>query len=333
MRKMVAGLVLLGILLGLGLWRNEKCRASYEQSFFAMDTFYRVQLVMDQGLDGGKAVADVQAEVARIEALTSRYATADGGNVAMINAQAGLNPVQVDSELYDLLAFSKKWSEKTEGDFSLTVGPLVDLWAKQKPPNAQELDLALSLVDDDALVLNQAESTVFLLEKGMSLDLGAVAKGYALDRAKAIVETYGFKDGMIDGGGSIVTFGVNPKGQPWQIGLAHPRRSETLICRLALSDLAVISSGDYQRYFEYEGKRYHHILDPHTGYPAQGVMAVTILAPSATVADILSTAVFVGGSEKLSAYQEMMTGAMLMDDQQSMIRAGDFDKYEIKEKP
>jgi thiamine biosynthesis lipoprotein len=169
-------------------------------------------------------------------------------------------------------------------------------------PDKDELARARALVDYRSVVLDRAGMTVFLLKEGMGLDLGAIAKGYATDRAAAVLRSRGVMSALIDAGGNVYALGRKPtglrRGEQWTIGVQHPRRPDEYLATIGLEDETAVTSGDYQRYFEVNGVRYHHLLDPATGYPARGFVSVTIVSESSTEADAMSTSVFVLGPER-----------------------------------
>jgi thiamine biosynthesis lipoprotein len=168
---------------------------------------------------------------------------------------------------------------------------------------------------------------------GMALDLGAVAKGYALDRAAGVIVSQGIQSGLINAGGDIVAIGAKAKNRPWKIGVQNPDQSNSILAVIALNDKAVVTSGDYERFFEKDQKLYHHILDPCTGFPAGGLRSVTIIASNGIIADMAATAVFVMGKEKGLRFIESSKGlaCLLMDSNGSItVSSGDQDLFQIK---
>ena len=158
--------------------------------------------------------------------------------------------------------------------------------------------MALSLVDYRKVIIDEEKKTVFLEKQGMGLDLGGIAKGYAVDKMADILKQEGITSFLINAGGNVYAYGVKPKGNPWRVAITDARNPEDFIGVLPAENLSIVSSGDYQRYFEENGKAYHHIMDPSTGYPVEGRHGTTVLFPSSTYADGLSTALFVLGPER-----------------------------------
>ena len=214
-----------------------------------------------------------------------------------------------------MLEISQEWAAKTNGAFDVTVGPVVWLWGigteYAKVPSDEELAEARSHVGWQKLELDKSTTSARLTEPGMRLHLGAIAKGYAIDGLRAIFQKHHVKNALVSlGGSSIYAFGESPKGKPWRIGIRHPRSEDAkeYLAVAPLSDAALSSSGDYERYFEQDGVRYHHIFDPATGRPAtSGVLGVTVIARgdhAGTLTAILTTTLFVMGEEKGKAFLE-----------------------------
>ena len=236
------------------------------------------------------------AELDRVDSLMSRYR--DDGALRRLE-QTAQRGVQTPAELAAVLARSQRFAALTGGSFDCTVGALSRLWNfpdALAPPDSAAVDSALALVGYEGL---QVEGEIVRIGRpGTRLDLGAAAKGYAVDRMVAGFEEAGIEGGLIDAGGDIRYWGAKPDGRPWVFGVQHPRDPTRYIEVDDLGLAAIATSGDYQQYFEWEGARYHHLLDPRTGYPARACVSATVWAGTALDADILSTAVFVLGPER-----------------------------------
>jgi thiamine biosynthesis lipoprotein len=249
--------------------------------------------------DGRRAADAAFTEVARLEALFSEWQPATP--IAQINAQAGVAPVVVPQEVFDLIARAVQLGADSDGAFDVSWAALRGLWDfKTEPPRLPprtEFERLRPLVDYRQIQLDAEARTVFLPKAGMALGLGGIAKGYAIDRATAKLRAAGYRDFIVDGGGDLYLAGTKAMGQFWEVGVRHPR-AERLLAGLPATNMAVVSSGDYERFFDLGGVRYHHIIDPRTGAPAQASVAVTVVAPEATLADALATAAFVMGPER-----------------------------------
>ena len=191
-------------------------------------------------------------------------------------------------------------SELSEGGFDITIGPLTELWRKARekntPPSIKDVKEKFGLVYFKNIETDQ-EGKVFLKKKGMAIDLGGIAKGYAVDRAFDVLMSLGYKNFIVNAGGDLRVGGTK-NNQPWSIGIQNPRESQKILARISVSDTAVATSGDYEKFFLYQGKRYHYIFNPKDGFPTEGSQSVTIIAKDCITADGLATAVFVLGAEK-----------------------------------
>lgn len=241
-------------------------------------------------------LAAAHDEVTAVDRMMSLY-RADSELVAL-NAKAGGGPVAVSAPLFEVLLAAEHYARLSSGAFDVTVQPLVELWGFYRveraaiPPPARILK-AKEQVGFARVALDTKARTA-TLAAGTRIDLGAIAKGYAVDAALDALRARGVRAALVNLGGNIGVLGRRPDGKPWAVGIQHPRANR-LIGRLLFWDGAVATSGDYDRYFEAAGKRYSHVLDPRSGWPADGVYSLTVAAPNATAADALSTAGFVLG--------------------------------------
>jgi len=248
-----------------------------------------------------KAASAAQAvfdEIKRIEDLTSFHKPSA---LTAINDAAGAGPVKADAELLGLIATSMRTAEKTGGAFDPTVGALSRLWSfsagEPRLPERSEIDDALTRVGWNRVRVDPPAQTIGLSKKGMALDLGGIAKGYALDRAREVLKEHGIADALVNAGGDVLVMGEKEPGKPWRVGVQDPRNPREVVAVVAVKDRIILTSGDYERFFDKDGKRYHHILDPKTGYPAEGVQSVTSVATSGVQAEPLGATVFVKGIE------------------------------------
>jgi FAD:protein FMN transferase len=255
-------------------------------------------------------------EIKRIEDLTSFHKPSA---LTRLNEEAGKGPVKIDPELLTLIAGGLKVARETDGVFDPTVGPLSLLWhfsgGDPRLPGETEISEALARVGWNRVGVDVEAGTVQLPERGMALDLGAIAKGYALDRAADVMRQSGVSGGLVNAGGDVAAVGEKEPGKPWRIGVRDPRNPKAIIAVTEVVDRAILTSGDYERFFMDNGKRYHHILDPRTGYPVEGVQSVTLVAPRGTSA--LSCAVFALGVKKGLNYIAAIPGleALVVDSQ------------------
>lgn len=265
-----------------------------------------------------KAIEDAFHEIKRIDALMSNY-KADS-EVSLINHQAGLKPVKVSPHTFHVIKRSLYFSNLTHGAFDITVGPLMEEWKFDQGathiPFEKQIKKLKALVNYKDIQLNEMERTVMLKTKGMGIDLGGIAKGYAVDMAIEALKKASIQKALVNAGGDLRALGTKEDGKPWKIGIRHPMIKDKILAKLEVSDLSVATSGDYERFFEKDGIRYHHILNPHTGYPAKGIRSATILSREATEADALATSFFALGLKEGMELVERMEAveAVIVDD-------------------
>ncbi|NLY78019.1 MAG: FAD:protein FMN transferase [Tissierellia bacterium] len=244
----------------------------------------------------------------RLEEIEKRMSsTIEDSDVSLINKNAGIEPVQVHDDVYYVIEQAKHYASLSNRAFDPTIGPLVDLWnisgdeeqTRDSIPTDEEIKSALALINSDDLELLE-DNKVFLKRKGMKLELGGIVKGYAADEVKRIFKENGVESAIIDLGGNIYAMGKKLDGSPWNIGITNPYNpAASFVGILKAQDKSIVTSGDYERYFIYKGKRYHHIIDTNTGYPTENqVTSVSIISDKSIDGDALSTTLFVLGVEE-----------------------------------
>jgi thiamine biosynthesis lipoprotein len=260
-------------------------------------------------------------EVERINRLMSHYRP--GSEVSQVSRHAGQKEIRVSPETLGVIERALYFSRLSEGSLDVTVGPVFRLWnfREGKIPGEGVLKENLERVDYRKIKIDRARSTVFLEGPRMELDLGAIAKGYAVDRACEVLKKRGIGNFLVNAGGDLKVGGEKEKGFPWTIGIQHPRLPSEFITKLRPKDAGVATSGDYEKSFVKDGERYHHILVPSTGMPARECQSVTILAPSAMDADALATTTFVLGPKKGFTLVKKMPGvhAIIVDRRGSVL--------------
>ena len=271
--------------------------AWFDRTEAIMGTRIYVQLWAEDATKGNEAIDAVMAEMRRIDELMSHYKPES--ELSQINERANREPVQVDKELFELIKLSTYYSQITEGAFDITyasVGYLYD-YPKHVHPTEAQIKSALPGVNWRNMLLDEAQHTVRFEHPGMRIDLGGIGKGYAVDRGVAILKARGIDHAVVTAGGDTRIIGDH-MGRPWLVAIRHPDNPQKVVTRIPLSDAAMSTSGDYERYFDEDGVRYHHIIDPHTGHSASKVRSATIIAPTATQTDGMSKTAFVLGPEK-----------------------------------
>lgn len=269
----------------------------------------------DQDL-GNRAMQVAFDEIKRLEQLLSTWRS--DSELSRVNQEAGRRPVQVSSETLELVTRSLELGSLTLGGFNIALGPAIEAWSvieRQRIPDEKELQQLKSLVDWTRIQVNKEARTIYLPHTGMRIDVGGIGKGYAADRAVAEMKRVGVMGGVVALSGDIKAFGVLPDRKGFLVGIKHPRREDELIAMIDLKDEAVSTAGDYERFFERDGVRYHHILDPHTLQPVRTCQSVTVIAKEGTVADGLDTGIFVLGPEQGMALVERLPGveAIIID--------------------
>lgn len=270
-----------------------------------MATTFEIVLIGDDRDFLSAAGNEALDEVERLEEQLSVYVPTS--EVLWLNERAAFEPVRVEPRLFDLLQCATRIGAETQGAFDVTAGPLVKAWGFYRQqgvvPSAETIAQTLEHVGMRHVILDEGDSTVRFDCGGVEINLGSIGKGYAVDRAAAVLRNLGVEAALIHGGYStIYALGAPPDSDGWIIGVRHPLDEEQHISTVTLRDQALSTSGSYEQFFEVDGKRYSHILDPRTGIPAQGMLSSTVIASSATESDALSTAFFVLGEEGARAY-------------------------------
>jgi thiamine biosynthesis lipoprotein len=262
-----------------------------------MGTRVAVELWADDAALAQRAMDSVIAEMRRTDELMSTYKPES--QLSQVNAHAHERPVAVDADIIEVVERGLAMSRLSGGAFDITyasVGYLYDYRAHQRPTDEQ-IAAALPGVDYRQVEVDHAARTIRFLRPGVRIDLGGIAKGYAVDRSIDHLRALGIRHAMVNAGGDTRLLG-DRRGKPWVVGIRDPRNESRVVTRLPLADEAISTSGDYERYFEEDGVRYHHILVPGTGRAARGVRSATVLGANATLTDALSTTVFVLGVER-----------------------------------
>ncbi|MDO4744139.1 MAG: FAD:protein FMN transferase, partial [Clostridia bacterium] len=306
MRKLkVFFAVLIAATLLLGItYKGFLKSTELERTEFLFDTVCSIKVYSKDAKDALVAAFD---EATQIHLLTNFFD--QDSDVSKINNAKSGEAVSVSPEILELLELSERIHSASDGAFDITIAPVASLWKfdieSPKPPSDEQITAALRLVGRDSLALDKSNSTVTKSFDETKIDLGGIAKGYAADKVAEVLKSHGIDCAIIDFGGNIVAFGKNPKTDDgkWRIGLQSPFSPTGEFSKtVEISSGAVVTSGTYQRFFEYEGEKYHHIIDPKTGKPStQSFDSVTVTAESAALADALATAAFVLGEEKGTA--------------------------------
>ena len=239
------------------------------------------------------------AEVKRIENLISDWIPTS--QISKVNQNAGISPIKVDKEVFDLVERATKISKLTSGAFDISYASMDRIWkfdgSMKEMPTPEEIRKSVEKVGYQNIILNPKDTTIFLKNKGMKLGLGGIGQGYIADKIKVLLQEKGCVSGLVNVSGDINTWGKQPNGNLWTVGIVNPMNKNKVFATFPLDDSAVETSGSYEKYVTFNGKRYSHIIDPRTGYPATGIISVSVFAKQTELADALATGIFVMGVE------------------------------------
>jgi thiamine biosynthesis lipoprotein len=237
-------------------------------------------------------------EIRRIENQLTTYS--DDSETALINKNAGIAPVAVSEETFSIIDRSIRISRVTQGAFDITYGSVDKrLWnfdtTMKSLPDKKTAKKMVRLINYRNIILDQAKRTVFLKEEGMRIGFGGIGKGYAAEKAKQVMKEMGVGSGIVNASGDLVTWGYQPDGNPWTIGIADPNAKVQIFSYMNITNMAIATSGNYEKYIIVNGKKYSHTIDPRTGLPVRGIKSVTIISPNAEIADAMATPVMIMG--------------------------------------
>lgn len=269
----------------------------YKRGLKLMGSAFDITVVADNAKQGNDYINLAIEEITRIEKLISSWDT--NSQTSKINRQAGISPVKVDLELFNLIERAKEISKLTDGAFDVSYASMDNIWkfdgSMFKMPSEENIKTSVSKVGYHNIILDKTDNTVFLKQKGMKIGFGAIGKGYAADNAKALLIKKGVSAGIINASGDMNTWGKQPNGKEWKVAITNPLNKNKAFALLPITNGAVVTSGNYEKFISFNNKRYTHIIDPRTGYPSSGIISVTVFAPKAELADALATSVFVMG--------------------------------------
>ncbi|ASV32481.1 thiamine biosynthesis protein ApbE [Maribacter cobaltidurans] len=272
---------------------------NYQRTLKLMGSRFDLTVVANDSTTANTYMDLAVDEITRIEKLISSWDP--NSRTSEINKNAGIKPVKVESELYELIKRAIGISKLTDGAFDISYASMDRIWkfdgSMKTMPSEEELKSSVAKVGFQNIVLDPVEQTVFLKLPGMKIGFGAIGKGYAADKAKQLLMDKGVPAGIINASGDMNTWGKQTNGESWKVAITNPMNKNKVFALLPITDGAVVTSGDYERYVTFNGKRYAHIIDPRTGYPSTGIISVTVFAPKAELADALATSVFVMGKE------------------------------------
>ncbi|HIP47574.1 MAG TPA: FAD:protein FMN transferase [Lutibacter sp.] len=283
-----------------------------------MGTRFEISVVAKNETKGNLYIETAIHEIDRIEKLISSWDS--NSQTSLINRNAGIEPVIIDLELLELIERSIQISKITNGAFDITYASMDRIWkfdgSMKEMPTEEAIRNSVSKIGYKNILINHDKKTVFLKSKGMKIGFGGIGKGYAADKAKELLVDMGVTSGIINASGDMNAWGHQADGTNWLVGITNPLNTQKVFSWLPINNQSVVTSGDYEKYVEFNGKRYAHIINPRTGYPTTGIKSVTIFASKAELADALATSVFVMGLDNGLDFINQIKGieAIIVDD-------------------
>lgn len=272
---------------------------THKKKTYLLGSPFEITVIATDSIQGNEFATMAINEVKRIENLISDWIPTT--QISKVNQNAGIQPVKVDNEVYELIERALKVSKLTNGAFDISYASMDKIWkfdgSMKAMPTEDAIKKSVEKVGYQNIILNPKDTTLFLKNTGMKLGLGGIGQGYIADKIKALLQSKGCTSGIINVSGDINTWGKQLDGKPWTIGIVNPMNKNKVFATFPLDDSAVETSGSYEKYVTFNEKRYSHIIDPRTGYPASGIVSVSIFAKQTEIADALATAVFVLGVE------------------------------------
>ena len=280
-----------------------------------MGSVFNFTLVDKDSITAKNNMIAVIAEIERIENLISEWRPQT--QISEVNKNAGIQPVKVDLEVFELTKRALEYSKITDGAFDISIVALDKIWkfdgSMDSLPNELAIAKSVANVGYQNIMLDSVNSTIYLAKKGMKIGFGSIGKAYAADKGKALMIANGVKGGIVNASGDLTTWGLQPSGKPWLVGITNPFKRHRLIKTLKMNENAVVTSGSYEKFVVFNGKRYSHIINPATGYPATGLCSVTVFGPNAETANGLSTSMMVlGQTEGLFLLQKFPDYSCIM---------------------
>jgi FAD:protein FMN transferase len=275
-----------------------KPQSVFSKSLKLMGNRFQISAVAGKKAFADKCIDAAIQEIQRIEKLLTTFN--DGSETALINKNAGIEPVSVSTETFNIIERSIRISGITQGAFDITYGSVDKrLWNfdsnMKELPDKETAKKMVRLINYRNIILDKEKTTVFLKEKGMRIGFGGIGKGYAAEKARQVMKEKGLGSGIVNASGDLATWGYQPNGKPWTIGIVDPNAKAQVFSYMNITDLAIATSGNYEKYIMVDGKKYSHTINPRTGLPVRGIKSVTIISPNAEIADAMATPVMIMG--------------------------------------
>jgi len=288
-------ITLLLLLFSLSTFAQE----NFKRTLILLGSRFDITVVASNEKEGNEYLDSAIFEITRIEKLISSWDL--NSETSLINKHSGIKPIKVDKELFDLIERSIAISKLTNGAFDISYASMDRIWnydgSMRKMPSEEEISNSIKKVGYQNISIDKEAQTVFLKLKGMKIGFGAIGKGYAADKAKALLIEKGVKAGIINASGDLNAWGKQADGSDWMVAITNPLNKNKVFSWLPINDSAIVTSGNYEKFISFDGIRYSHIIDPRTGYPSTGIISTSIMTSNAELADAISTSVFVMGVE------------------------------------
>lgn len=288
------------VILFLFIGFNTSAQVLRKRTTLLMGGRFDITIVAKDSSQAEQNIDTIIHEISRIENLISDWKSET--QIGQVNLYAGIKAIKVDTEVLALTQRAIKLSQITNGAFDVSFAAMDKIWkfdgSMTRKPTPQEVKKAVEKVGYQNIELDTINSTIFLKKKGMKLGFGALGEGYAADKCREMMLSKGIKAGIVNGSGDMSTWGKQPDGSYWKIGITNPLNKDSLLTIIDLNETAIVTSGNYEKYVIFNKKRYSHIINPATGYPSTGLISATILGPSAETANGLSTSIMVLGRKK-----------------------------------
>lgn len=306
----------------------------YKKTLKLMGCHFEITLVAKDSMTANRQINTAVIEITRIEKLISSWDK--NSQTSEINRNAGIKPVKIGVELFQLIKRALKISKLTNGAFDISYASMDNVWffdgSMTEMPSKDIIKKSVEKVGYQNIVLNEKNQSVFLKKKGMKIGFGAIGKGYAADKAKILLQKSGVTSGIINASGDLNAWGTQPTGKEWLVAIVNPLNKEKVFSWMPVNNSAVVTSGNYEKYVKFNNLLYTHIIDPRTGYPATGILSVTIFTKTAELADALATSVFVMGTETGLNFINQLKGVecIIVNENNKMITSKNIQLKTIK---
>mgnify|MGYP001360332094 FL=1 len=313
--------------------QNLKGQQIFTKNIMLMGSDFEITIVDNDQANAENMINIAIEEISRIEKLISSWDK--NSQTSLINLNAGVKPVKIDLELFELISRSIKVSNISQGAFDISYASMDKVWYFDRKmtefPSIEKIKKSVSKIGYKNIVLNKEDTTVFLKSKGMKIGFGAIGKGYAADRAKEILIKNNVKSGIINASGDLTAWGLKPSGKDWMVAIVNPINKDKVFSWLTIKNKSIVTSGNYEKFINLDGKKYSHIIDPRTGYPTEGILSVTIITDKAELADALATSVFVLGVDIGLNMINQLNGVdcIIIDDNNKIIKSRNIEINDV----